>query len=108
MMRRVLVDGARRRQAEKRGGGEALLPIDDETTMAHGDEEPVLALHEALRDLEKQDARKHRVIELKYFGGAKITEIAGILDMTIRTVERDLRLGRAWLAAHLGPSGVLP
>ena len=108
MMRRVLVDGARRRQTEKRGGGEALLPIDDETTMAHGDEEPVLALHEALRDLEKQDARKHRVIELKYFGGAKITEIAGILDMTIRTVERDLRLGRAWLAAHLGPSGVLP
>lgn len=108
MMRRVLVDGARRRLAEKRGGGEAPISIDDEAAMASSAVEPILALHEALRDLEQQDARKHRVIELKYFGGAKVGEIAGILDMATRTVERDLRLGRAWLANHLGSSHSLP
>ena len=104
MMRRVLVDGARRRNADKRGGGEAPLPIDDEAMAVVG-EEPVLELHEALQALEKKDVRKHRVIELKYFGGAKVTEIAGFLDMAPRTVERDLRLGRAWLADHLGSAG---
>ncbi|MEE8523461.1 MAG: sigma-70 family RNA polymerase sigma factor [Thermoanaerobaculia bacterium] len=107
MMRRVLVDGARRRNAEKRGGGETPLPIDDEA-LDRAAEEPVLALHEALQELEKEDARKHQVIELKYFGGAKVTEIAGILDVAPRTVERDLRLGRAWLADHLSSPEALP
>ncbi|MEM7586525.1 MAG: ECF-type sigma factor [Acidobacteriota bacterium] len=107
MMRRVLVDGARRRNADKRGGGEAPQPIDDEA-MNRASDEPMLALHEALQALEAQDARKHRVLELKYFGGARVSEIAGILDMAPRTVERDLRLGRAWLADHLGsPEGLL-
>ncbi len=107
MMRRVLVDGARRRNAEKRGGGETPQAIDDEA-MEQAAEEPILALHDALQALEKEDTRKHQVIELKYFGGAKVNEIAGILDMAPRTVERDLRLGRAWLADHLGSPGALP
>ena len=100
-MRRVLVDQARRRQTAKRGGGETPQSLD-----AHDppqvEDEPALALHEALQSLEKQDPRKHHVIELKYFGGATVAEISQILNVAPRTVERDLRLARALLAEHIG------
>ena len=107
MMRRVLVDGARRRNAEKRGGGQEAEPVDEQTP-AHGIDEPALALHEALKELEQKDARKHQVLELKYFGGAKVSEIAQYLDVAPRTVERDLRLGRAYLAGQLGAANLPP
>ena len=109
MMRRVLVDSARRRNADKRGGGDAPLSLENvERADVRVGGEPVLALHEALQSLEKQDVRKHQVIELKYFGGAKVAEIAEYLDMAPRTVERHLRLGRAWLAEQLGSPGAVP
>lgn len=108
LMRQVLVDRARRRQAEKRGGDQVVLSLDDEdgapiTPPSKDPQDPTLALHEALQDLEKLDERKHRIVELKYFGGASVTEIADIVGLGVRTVERDLRLARAWLADVLGP-----
>jgi RNA polymerase sigma-70 factor, ECF subfamily len=101
LMRRILVDAARRRQAEKRGGGDTPEALTD-GLVDRRQEDTTLALHEALVDLERLDPRKHRVIELKYFGGATVTEIATILEVATRTVERDLRLARAWLAQALG------
>ena len=71
-------------------------------------EDPTLALHDAMQDLEKLDERKFKVIELKYFGGASVAEIAQILAVGHRTVERDLRLARAWLANTMGQAVVLP
>ncbi|MEO1083526.1 MAG: ECF-type sigma factor [Acidobacteriota bacterium] len=68
--------------------------------------DPILRLHEALEELASFDARKHEVIELKYFGGATVAEISQVLQVAPRTVERDLRLGRAWLAESLGGGGV--
>jgi RNA polymerase sigma factor (TIGR02999 family) len=102
-MRQILVDAARRRQAEKRGGGEAPATLGEEVLDTRASE--TLALHEALEDLERMDPRKHRVVELKYFGGATVQEIAAVLEMAPRTVERDLRLARAFLAEALGEGG---
>lgn len=106
LMRQILVDRARRRQADKRGGDQVVLSLDDDgaPNPPSGDpRDPTLALHEALQDLEKLDERKHRIVELKYFGGASVAEIAEIVEVGVRTVERDLRLARAWLADTLGP-----
>lgn len=106
LMRQVLVDRARRRTSAKRGGHQTPLPLDADEGQKITDglpaDDSTLALHEALKDLEKVDARKHRVVEMKYFGGASVAEIADFLNIGPRTVERDLRLGRAWLADHLG------
>lgn len=105
LMRQILVDRARRRQADKRGGDQVVLSLDDESSPqppSTDPADPTLALHEALQDLEKLDERKHRIIELKYFGGASVNEIADIVGLGVRTVERDLRLARAWLADALG------
>jgi RNA polymerase sigma factor (TIGR02999 family) len=100
LMRRVLVDAARRRTADKRGGGDGPVTLDGQEPDLRQAEE-TLALHQALQDLEKVDPRKHQVIELKYFGGATVAEIAAILKIAPRTVELDLRVARAWLADSL-------
>jgi RNA polymerase sigma factor (TIGR02999 family) len=99
-MRRILVDLARRRAAQRRGGDVR------EITLVEGevaDDPPVdvLALDEALRDLAAVDQRKCRVIELSYFAGLTIPAIAEGLEISTATVERDLRTARAWLAKTL-------
>ena len=104
LMRQILVDQARRRNADKRGGDQVVISLDEETREPVSPEDPTLALHEALKGLEKLDLRKHQAIEMKYFGGASVAEIADILAVGHRTVERDLRLGRAWLADAMGTS----
>ena len=102
LMRRVLIDFARRRKASKRGGGEAPETLSDDLSDERDDH--LLALDEALVHLAEQDERKHRVVELRYFGGATVHEIADLLGIAPRTVERDLQIARAWLAEALGPS----
>lgn len=102
VMRRVLVDQARRRTAAKRDVGMA-VPLDGLELADHaiGDAEEVLAVHEALEALGAIDERQARVVELRFFAGLSNEEIAGILDVSDRTVKRDWTMARAWLHRHL-------
>ncbi|MEM8930952.1 MAG: sigma-70 family RNA polymerase sigma factor [Acidobacteriota bacterium] len=100
LMRRVLVDFARQRHADKRGGGLSAVVLDEEQ-VAIEPGEAVLALDQALDDFAKIDERKAEAIELRYFGGLTVAEIASVVDRSTATVERDLRIGKAWLQRHL-------
>lgn len=101
-MRRVLVDHARAQKAEKRGGGARRLSLTEANLVSSEDAPEVLAVHEALSELESQDERKARVLELHVFGGLTYAEIASALEISDATVHRDLRLAKAWLARRLG------
>lgn len=101
-MRQVLIEQARARRRDKRGGG--LAPVTLLTR--HGELEQaqaldVLDLEQALTELEKLDERKARAIELSYFGGLTDDEVAAALDISPATVKRDLRTARAWLLSAL-------
>lgn len=100
LMRRILVDFARKRRAGKRGGGEQPVTLQERDPVP-AEDDSTIALHDALQSLERIDARKHQALEMKYFGGATVQEISEVLQLAPRTVERDLRLGRAWLASQL-------
>jgi RNA polymerase sigma-70 factor, ECF subfamily len=101
MMRQILVDTAREHNAEKRGAGEK-VQLDDRMEVG-GAELPVnfLALHEALDRLQARNARTTRTVELRYFGGLQLDEIAETLSVSLATVKRDLALGEAWLRREL-------
>jgi RNA polymerase sigma-70 factor, ECF subfamily len=101
IIRRILVDHARRRGFAKRGGDALCVPFDEVllATEARGIE--VLALHEALEALARIDCRKSRVVEMRYFGGLGIEETAEALGISIGTAKRDWRMARAWLIAEL-------
>lgn len=101
IMRRVLVDYAKRRCAEKRGGRRHRVQIDDEMAVVDAFAIDVLDLDRALSELEVVNERSARVIEYRYFGGLEIDEVAAALDVSERTVKRDTRFARAWLAARL-------
>ncbi len=95
-MRRVLIEHARKRKAQKRGGG---LKITLHPEMSVADERPpdFLALDESLRRLAEIDERKSQAIELKFFGGLTVEEIGLLLGISVATVGRELRLGQAWI-----------
>lgn len=103
-MRQVLVNHAEARLAEKRGGGKETVPL-EEVEPVRQEAREVLALHEALKALEKLDPRKSRVVELRYFGGLSIEETAEALGVSTITVTRDFQAARAWLARELGAGG---
>lgn len=108
-MRRILVDEARRRQADKRGGGEAPMVLDealaaDPSAVAFEPSQQLLALDDALQELAALDERKSRVLELRLFSGLTIDETAAVLDISHATVERDLKMARAWLSNALRPT----
>ncbi len=101
--RQVLVDAARRRLADKRGGGVQRVELDEALSMASPEsDEHLLRIDDALRDLATNDARRAQAIELVYFGGLSRPEVAAALDVSEGTVDRDLRLARAWLKTALG------
>lgn len=103
-MRRILVDYARARVAGKRGAGADVVSF-QALSLELADGGPnaeVLELHEALVKLEAQDARKARVVEAHVFGGLTYAETAEALGISAATVDRDLRLAKAWLARELG------
>ena len=100
-MRRVLVDHARVRAAEKRGGAWQRVPIDDLATASIDAADELLSLDEALTRLAEQDERKAKVVELRFFVGLSIDEIADVLDRSPRTVDRDLLMARTWLLREL-------
>ena len=97
LMRRVLVDDARTRNREKRGGGTIPLPLDEMLNVSEQQTANVIALDDALKLLAKQDSRQSDIVELKFFGGLSIEEIATVLKVSVATVSRDWTFARAWL-----------
>jgi RNA polymerase sigma factor (TIGR02999 family) len=97
-MRNVVIDHLRRRQADKRDPGSPLVQLDAGQAAANGTS-PVdlIAMHEALAQLETLDPRQARIVELRFFGGLELEEIANELDVSARTVKRDWRKARAFL-----------
>ncbi len=97
LMRRILVDSARRRNSLKRGGDQVMVTLDDNADVAISRQDDVLALDEAMSRLAKMDPRQSQIVEMRYFGGLTEEEIAAILGVSSRTVRRDWNLARAWL-----------
>ena len=100
-MRQVLVDAARRRTAEKRGGGQALVTFDEALEITATTSDDVLALDQALRDLAKVSPRQADMVESRFFGGLEVAETAELLGVSEATVLRDWRAAKAWLAKEL-------
>jgi RNA polymerase sigma factor (TIGR02999 family) len=96
-MRRVLVDAARSENARKRGGPAINVPLDEMRIAAGSRDENLLALDEALRDLEQIDPRASKVVELRYFGGYTDKEVVEALGVALSTVRRDWEFARSWL-----------
>jgi RNA polymerase sigma-70 factor (ECF subfamily) len=101
-LRRILVDHARQRQSEKRGGGMQAATLMEASAVVRPFEENLLDLHDALDVLSELDPRAARVIELRYFGGLTEIEAAKVLEISIATLKRDWEAGRAWLVNRLG------
>ena len=100
IIRRIVVDHARRRRFAKRGGAAVRVPLDDVLLVAQDRGIDLLALDQALHALSATDGRKGRVVELRYFGGLSIEETAEVLSVSVDTVKRDWRMARAWLLAE--------
>lgn len=102
LMRRILVDHARQHQAAKRGGSDQRrISITSAEKVVKQPEVDLLALNEALDELAKMDPQQSRIVELKFFGGLSIEEIAEVLSIGHATVERDWKMARAWLRRQL-------
>ena len=102
IMRRILVDHARRYLQTKRGGGALRVSLDEVMIVASERSEEVLLLDEALGNLARLDPRRCQVVELRYFAGLNNEEIASVLKISENTVMRDWNLARAWLYQQLG------
>jgi len=106
IMRRILIDHARRHQYAKRGGGAQQVSLDEAATVVMPDQSgELLRLDEALKSLAEMDPRRSQVVELRYFGGLNNEEIAGVLQISENTVTRDWNMARAWLYQQLTGSG---
>ncbi|NNF58542.1 MAG: sigma-70 family RNA polymerase sigma factor [Rhodothermaceae bacterium] len=102
VMRRVLIWYARRRNAAKRGGGRAPVSLDEAVVLSDSRVEELLALDQALAQLEAMDERLCRVVECRHFGGLSVQETAEALSISPATVKRDWQTARAWLRRELG------
>jgi RNA polymerase sigma factor (TIGR02999 family) len=101
VMRHILVDHARTKQRDKRGGGQANVALDEALNLSRSNEPNLIELDEALSTLAEQDARKSRIVELRYFGGLSIEETAEVLGISAATVRREWTLAKAWLQREL-------
>jgi RNA polymerase sigma-70 factor, ECF subfamily len=104
IMRHILLDQARRRVAVKRGGVAPRVNLDQAPDIGSGHARELIALDDGLNALAKVDARKARVIELRFFAGLSVDETAEVLKVSSDTVKRDWKLARAWLLAELSDS----
>jgi RNA polymerase sigma-70 factor (ECF subfamily) len=100
-IRRILVDHARQKKRQKRGGGAGRVALDDSVALAPKREEEILALDEALERLDKLDHRQAQVVEMRFFAGMNVEEVAEVLGVSKRTVEGDWTMARAWLMREL-------
>ena len=104
IIRRILVNYARGRKAHKRGGGQAMIALDDSITPVQGRDVDMVALDDALETLAKMDPQQARIVELRFFGGVSIEGTARMLGVSASTVTRDWNLARAWLKRELARS----
>ncbi len=104
-MRRVLVDHARRHHAEKRGGEARAVTLHDGMDLCGSDATDALDLTSALDELAEHDARKARVVELRFFGGLSVAEVAEVIEVSKSTIESDWYMARAWLRRRLKSHG---
>ncbi len=105
-MRSVLVDHARRRSADKRGGRARRLPFDEVLDSFEARSGELVALDRALAGLAETNQRHARIVELRFFGGMTQEEVAELLGVSLRTVEREWRLARAWLKRELADTSL--
>ena len=101
IMRRILIDHARRQMYAKRGGGARQVSLEETAVVVQDDLSEFVRLDEALKSLAELDPRRSQVVELKYFGGLNNDEIAGVLKISTNTVIRDWNMARAWLYRQL-------
>lgn len=102
LMRRILVDFARARHAQKRGGEAARISLDEAPAVSRGNAPDFLAIDDALKTLAALDPRKSQVVELRFFGGLSVEESAEALKVSPETVMRDWKFARSWLRRELG------
>jgi RNA polymerase sigma-70 factor, ECF subfamily len=100
-IRRILVDHARQRKRQKRGGGAGRVVLDESVALAPQRAEEILALDEALSRLGQLDSRQAQVVEMRFFAGMSVDEVAGVLGVSKRTIEGDWTMARAWLMREL-------
>ena len=100
MMRRILLDAARARAAGKRGGGDLRVTLSDDLA-ASSEASRLIAIDDALQALDKMDSRKAQVVEMRFFGGLSVDEMAEVLKISPQSVKRDWKLARAWLLKEL-------
>ena len=103
MMRRILVDAARKRAASRHGGGLGRIDLEDvaHLDLSHNNDKRLVALNDALDELGNADPRKARVVELRYFGGLSVEDTAAVLKVSVETITRDWRLARGWLLVQI-------
>jgi RNA polymerase sigma factor (TIGR02999 family) len=104
-MRRILVDHAKGKRRHKRGGGQAVLSLEEALLVNPGADDEIANLDEAMERLAAFDRRKHDVIELHFFGGLTYDEIASALSISPATVHREVRMAKAWLYRELRSGG---
>jgi len=108
IMRRILIDAARARGSKKRGGSVQRLNLDDNLAVTPQRSDELVALDDALTALAEFDARKARVVELRFFGGLSVDESAAVLRISPQSVLRDFKLAKAWLMRELGARHAAP
>ncbi len=103
LMRRILVDAARKRAARKHGAGHARINLDDVSNLSSEEKNDklLIALNDALDELREADARKAKIVEMRHFGGLSGEETAAVLHVSTRTVERDFQFAKTWLMREL-------
>jgi RNA polymerase sigma-70 factor, ECF subfamily len=104
MMRRLLVNHAEARRADKRGGEAVKIPLDESSLPGSNDDAELLAVHQALAKLAEIDPRKSELLELQYFAGLTFSEMEEVSGLSSSTLDRDLRLARAWMRDQLSPA----
>ncbi len=106
VMRRILVDHARTHNAQMRGGGLQRVELNETLAFTEAHAAEVLFVDEALARLANREPRQAKVVELRYFGGLTVEEIAGVLGIAARSVKRDWALAKIWLFKELEPAGM--
>lgn len=101
VMRRILVDSARAKHSQKRGGAVVKVPLDEAGVAIDAPAQSLLALNDALDRLSAMDERKGQVVELRFFSGLTVEETAAALDVSVDTVMRDWKLAKVWLRREL-------
>jgi len=102
VMRRILLDHARKHNADKRGGEAEKLPIEEEIlVVSHEKSAELIALDDALETLAKMDPQKAKIVELRYFGGLSIEETAEVMGVSVPTINRQWRMAKAWLYGQI-------